>query len=294
PELAVIVDIRPDNVLQHLIYKALFHTSQNRLEYLARLTGRPLPPDAADWSSASIDTILAYLDRAPVTEASRAEATAAVEREIEGFGVRLTDAQRATIERFHGAFIAAGPALRFRSHGRAPQFYYPTYAELLREVDREGRLVSYVSTEARWRGVRELQLADRVIPIVGDLSGDVALAAVADLLEREDLEVSAFYTSNVEFYLFGDRTFGRFVENLRRLPLAEPSVLIKSFFRGFRGAHPLQEPGYYSTQLVQSATDLVEGWDEGRYRTYREVVSDGLVGVSTPATGPTPASSVPP
>ncbi|MCG8467218.1 MAG: hypothetical protein MJB57_03280, partial [Gemmatimonadetes bacterium] len=102
PELAVIVDIRPDNVLQHLIYKALFHTSQNRLEYLARLTGRPLPPDAADWSSASIDTILAYLDRAPVTEASRAEAMAAVEREIEGFGVRLTDAQRATIERFHG------------------------------------------------------------------------------------------------------------------------------------------------------------------------------------------------
>ena len=45
PELAIIIDVRSDNILQHLLYKALFHASRNRVEYLAFLTGRPAPPD---------------------------------------------------------------------------------------------------------------------------------------------------------------------------------------------------------------------------------------------------------
>ena len=278
PELAILVDVRSDNILQHLIYKALFHASRNRLEYLALLTGRHVPPDVEAWTGASLDSVLAYVSSTPGTEAAKTTALEAVRAAIAGFGVQMSAGDLSTIARFHEEFIADGVALRFRSHGRAPQFYYPTYDELAREVDREGQAVSYLATEERWLRVRDLQLRNRIIPIVGDLGGEIALRAVAEFLEREGLEVSAFYTSNVEFYLFGDRTFGGFIENLRVLPLAPSSVVIKSFFRGFRGPHPLQVPNYYSTQLVQDASALVEGWDAGRYRSYWEVVTEDLVG----------------
>ncbi len=283
PELAFIVDIRADNVLQHLIYKALFHASRNRVEYLALLTGRPVPRDVDAWGDAPLDSILAYIDAARPTEASMGAARDLVDRTIPTFGRPISEGDSVTIARFHGEFIAEGLDLRFRSHGRQPQFYYPTYRDLLREVDGQGRPASYVAGEERFQRVRRLQLRDGVIPLVGDLGGDVALRALADHLRRLGHEVSAFYTSNVEFYLFGDRTFGMFVENLRELPLAERSVLIKSVFRGFRGAHPLQRPGYYSTQVVQDARALVQGWDRGGYRTYWEVVTGDLVGaVPTP------------
>ncbi len=277
PELAIIIDIRSDNGLQHLLYKALFHISRNRVEYLAFMTGRPVPRDVELWNGAPVDSVLAYVERVPPTESSMEDARAIVRREVASFGVPLSGGQFATLERFHSAFIGEGLGLRFRSHGRAPQFYYPTYGELLREVDRDGMPASYLATEERWQRVRRLQVSDRVVPIVGDLGGSTALRAVADYLDSQDLEVSAFYTSNVEFYLFGDRSFPAFVENLRALPLAPGSVLIKSFFRGFRGAHPLQVPGYYSAQLAQDTQALIDGWDAGRYRTYWDVVTEDLV-----------------
>ena len=86
PELAIIVDIRPDNVLQHLIYKALFHASRNRLEYLALLTGRPVPDDAVAWSGASLEDLLARWRELEPSEASMAAARARVAEAIEGFG----------------------------------------------------------------------------------------------------------------------------------------------------------------------------------------------------------------
>src|SRR5579872_5221666 len=37
PKMAFIVDIRRDNLLEHLVYKAVFEMSQNRAEFLSRL-----------------------------------------------------------------------------------------------------------------------------------------------------------------------------------------------------------------------------------------------------------------
>ncbi|MFV1988340.1 MAG: hypothetical protein ACC682_13750 [Gemmatimonadota bacterium] len=280
PELAIIIDLRRDNVLQHLIYKALFETSPTRAEYLTALTGRAPPDDPDRLYDATVEDIVDFVDGLEPDDASAAAARATVLDRVESFGFALSAGDIQTIERFHGEFIQYGLDLRFRSHGRAPQYYYPTLRELVLEVDREGEPASYLSSRERYGRVRRLQLADGVLPIVGDLAGDVALGAVAAHLESEGLHVSAFYTSNVEFYLFGSRTFGRFVDNLRRLPLTDESVIIKSHFPGgFGGSHPLQEPGYYSTQIVQSASGLVAGWDAGRYRDYWSIVTEDLVGL---------------
>ncbi len=288
PELAIIIDIRRDNVLEHLIYKALFEACEQRAEFLARLTGRPVPR-VSGGASASIDSIVAALDRETASRESAAEARDLIGRAVPGFGLALEPGDLETIARFHDEFIRFGLDLRFRSHGRAPQFYYPTLRELVLEVDREGRRASYLATEERYQRVRRLELEDRVIPVVGDLAGDTAMHAIAAHLRRRDLLVTAFYTSNVEFYLYGSRTFPRFIENLRALPLAGNAVLIKSFFRGFQGSHPRQVPGYYSTQLVQDAHALLAGWDAGTYRSYWDIVTRGLVTPEPPAPLESPA-----
>ena len=282
PELAILTDVRRDNVLQHLIYKAIFEAAPTRAEYLALLTGRPGPEDPSALGDATIADIVAYIDASESTPASAEAARLVVSGGVERFGFAVADGDLETIGRFHDEFIRYGLDLRFRSHGRAPQFYYPTLRELILEVDRQGEQVGYLASRERYGVVRRLQLEDRILPIVGDIAGDVALPATARYLRERGLEVSAFYTSNVEFYLYGGRTIGRFIENLRALPFSETGVLIKSVFpAGYRGAHPRNVPGYYSTQIVQSVDGLLAGWDDGRYSNYWSIVTGALVGVES-------------
>ena len=70
----------------------------------------------------------------------------------------------------------------------------------------------------------------QVIPIVGNLAGTKALSSVAKFLAASNLKVSAFYTSNVEFYLFRDGSIPAFVANLGRLPHDPGSVIVSSVF----------------------------------------------------------------
>src|SRR6516164_4862407 len=48
PKMAFIVDIRRENMLEHLIYKAVFETSASRAEFLSKLFSRKLPPGLTD------------------------------------------------------------------------------------------------------------------------------------------------------------------------------------------------------------------------------------------------------
>jgi hypothetical protein len=276
PEIAFIIDIRRDNLLQHLMFKALFTESQSRFEYVALLFGRPVPDQRGSNPETALEELIHYVDDAPPTEASRRVARERVERAVRGFGLELDEEDLATIRSFHDEFIDAGLDLRFRSHGRAPRFYYPTYRDLLLEGDRSGRRANYLAQEGLFRTVQRLQREDRIVPVIGDLAGDHALRAIGEHLTRRGLVVSAFYTSNVEFYLFGSGGFSRFIENLRALPLTETSVIIRSVFHGLRGPHPRAIPGYYSTQLAQSADHLVRRFDEGSFRSYWDVVTRDL------------------
>ena len=68
-----------------------------------------------------------------------------------------------------------------------------------------------------------------VIPVVGDFAGPTAMRAVGDYLRRRGAVVTAFYTSNVEQYLFGG--FGadrRFYRNVETLPIDSTSSFIRA------------------------------------------------------------------
>ena len=53
PKVAFIVDIRRQNMLLHLMYKALFELSVDRTDFLAKLFGRPAPAEAGQDSDAA-------------------------------------------------------------------------------------------------------------------------------------------------------------------------------------------------------------------------------------------------
>ncbi len=238
PAIAFIVDIRRDNLLQHLLLKALVERAPTRVQFLAGLLGRPAPPDTAGWRERSVDDIVSYLDRTPADAATVAALRLELTRRVQSYGIPLDSADLATIRRFHRAFIDQGLGLRFSSAGRAPRPYYPTYRRLISETDLAGNQASYLSSGERYAVVRELETANRVIPVVGDLSGDHALREIGAVLQEMGLELTAFYASNVESYLWRDGTFPAWVENLKALPSKANAVVIRSYFPGYGWVHP--------------------------------------------------------
>jgi len=232
PAIAYIIDVRRDNLLLHLLFKALFANARSRIEYVSLLTGRVVPPRRETWTDASVEKIAAYLDSAERDFASARQWRQRLERTIEGFGVPLSRADLDTIARFHGEFIDAGLSLRFRSHGREPRFYYPTLRELLLATDTNGRTWSYLASEDAFQFVRSLEARDAIVPVVGNVSGPHAMRALASAIATRGERVSAFYISNVESYLFRDGMYITFAENLRRLPHDRRTVMIRSIFGG--------------------------------------------------------------
>ena len=272
PKMAILIDIRRDNLLLQLLFKAMFQQARSRVEYLAMLTGRLAPEPWTDWPSKPLEAIVSCVERAPAMSTAQVkELRIRLSDTIRRYGVPLSDRDLATIDRFHRRFIGDGLSLQFNTTGRAPQFGYPTYRDLLLEVDRQGRQSSFVATEDAFLFVRGLQAKHLVVPVVGDLSGPTALTAVGKLLTTLNEQVSAFYTSNVEFYLFGAGTFPRFVTNLQRLPHQPGALIIRSVFRsGGAGVAPL--PGYNSLSITQPIQALLDGYAHGRFRRYAELV----------------------
>jgi hypothetical protein len=262
PDVAFIIDVRRDNLLLHLIFKALFSLARTRVEYLALLCGRAVPADIDAWRAKDIGALTAYTDAAAAPDARAiALLRTRVDQTIRSFGVPLDAADLTTIDRFHRRFIEAGLDLRFQSLGRAPQAHYPTFRQLLLERDSTGSQRNYLASEERFQFVKALQGRDMVIPIVGDLSGTTAMAAISRSLREQDTRLSVIYASNVEFYLFRKGTFMRFAENLARIPHAERALLIRSVFGG--GS---------SVSQTQPVSALLEGVLGGRYRQYWELV----------------------
>jgi hypothetical protein len=275
PRIAFIIDIRRDNLLQQLLFKAAFTRGRNRAEYLALLFGRPSPPASPQWETRTIEELIAWVDSTPPTPDAAAAAQATVLSTARAFNVPLDDRDLETIGRFHRTFIDAGLDLRYTSHNRPPRAYYPTYRQLLLERDLTGKQGNYLASEADYRFLKSLQERHLLIPVVGDLAGDHALAAIGRLMAERGEKVSAFYTSNVEQYLMRDGvSFDRFAANLRRLPRDSRSVVIRSYFGGgFSRQHPSAVPGYYSAQLLQTIDSFVSEHDAGGYQTYRDVVT---------------------
>ncbi len=268
PSIAFIIDIRRDNLLLHLLFKALFQISDTRAEYLGHLFGRRLA-GADRAGGGTLDALVQRLDTAEPLGSELALLNRRIDAAIDGFGVPLSAEDRVTIVQFHRRFVEAGLSLKFQSYGRPPRSYYPTYRELLLETDLDGRQRSFLATEAAYASVRDLERRDLVVPVVGDLAGPHALAAIGRTVRERGASISALYVSNVELYLFQDGRFPRFAETVSALPRTSRSLIIRSIFTGLGfWSRAAAKPGYASASVTQPIDDFVADYAARRYTSY--------------------------
>ena len=280
PSIAFMLDIRRDNMLEHLLFKSLFSLSRNRLEYLCLLFGKPFPPDADRWTGRSITAIIEYLERTPTESTAVAASREASNARISGFRIPLDARDRGMIDRYRSEFVEDGLETRYSSLGRNNRMDYPTFGELILATDRAGKAIGYLADEDAFQFVRSMELRGRIVPVVGNVAGDKAVRAIGQYAAEHELHVSAFYLSNVEQYLINrDGGFDEYARNVRTLPHDSASVIIRSYFGRFGMTHPLYLPGRYalSTSMIEPIDSFLGRVAAGEVRNYADLVFNGYV-----------------
>jgi hypothetical protein len=275
PKIAFIFDIRRQNMLTHLMYKALLEQSTDRADFLSRLFSRPRPPHL-DTASAPESLFVAYQLVPPDSAAYRRNVASILDHLSKKHHFALSDDDTATIAHVYRSFVAYGPDITYNSNqGRSGYGRMPSYAQLQIETDSAGLHRSYMANEANFRVLRQLEADNLVVPLVGDFAGPTAIRAVGTYLREHHAGVSAFYLSNVEQYLFqqGD-DWRHFFDNVSELPLDSSSTFIRSVFDGavyYRGAPPFG--GYMrARQMLASMLAQVTAFRAGKLMTYSDVI----------------------
>jgi hypothetical protein len=249
------------------MYKALFELAPDRAEFLSRLFSRPRPP--AIGASSTVDELFtAYRQVVPSIALYDETLAAVVDRLTAHHGFSLTEDDESGIDYALRAFYQSGPSLSYSRSGRGGFGRYPTYEDLQRARDGDGRHRAYLASEESYQAVRALQDQNLIVPVVGDFAGPRALRAIGVYTRQHRATISAFYTSNVEQYLFQNGRWDEFARNLATLPLTEASTLVRSCFNNCRSPY-----GSRSVMLLDSIPALVKDFNEGLVRSYRDVLS---------------------
>jgi hypothetical protein len=228
PKMAFIVDIRRENMVEMLMYKALFEMSPNRAEFLSKLFSRPLratPPPQA-----SVDQLFAELTPGRGNAQLLGQNIQGIKDRLQkthGYPLSVRDLQM--IDYIANLFFRGGPDAHLTTYGT-------TYRALMRVTDGQGRNRNFLASESNYQFVREMQQKNLIVPVVGDFAGPKTLRAVARYLQEHKAEVTAFYVSNVEEYIgFPPQTWAAYCRNIAALPINSSSTFIR-FGRGGRGS----------------------------------------------------------
>ena len=231
PDMAFIIDIRRENLALHLLYKALFEVSTDRVDFVSRLFSRPRP-EGLD-SSADVDEIFEVFDRVQPSEQELSRNSSLVrERLLTGRGLPLPQSDLEWIDHAFRTFYSNGPNINYYG-ARSVEAVRPSYRQLMTARDINGRSRSFLGTEEGFRFVKELHSKNLIVPVVGDFGGPHAIRRVGDYVRTHKDRVHALYGSNVGVYLSSQQTRA-FCRNLAALPIAARAWFIDS-----RGVQPL-------------------------------------------------------
>lgn len=262
PKIAFIVDIRRQAVMQHLMYKAIFEMSATRSEFLSRLFSlAPANPVASDTMARDIWQL--YVGALPDT-ARYAANLAEIRRHLTmQHGFELNDADLNSLQFVYNSFFTIGPDISYRggTAGRAPAA--ATFRTLTAVTDADGIERSFLASDASYQYVRDMHLRNLIIPVVGDFGGLTALRAVGSYLRDHGAEVTAYYTSNVEQYLFQSDSWRAFYQNVSLLPLNPSSVFIRPSLGGgavsvISSRTPVSAPPYYAAPSSATTATVVQ------------------------------------
>jgi hypothetical protein len=190
PRIAFIVDIRRENMLEHLMYKALFEMSGNRTEFVSRLFSRKRPPSLAGEPSAE-ELLKVYSSQTCDRQLLAVTFQGVTDRLTTDHGFVLTEDDRKAVQHALETFCAAGPQIDYGFVNAPSNLTAPSYAELMTATDTRGRSWSYLANAENFDRIRNMELKNLIVPLVGNFAGNKALRSVGQYLKSHDLTVSA-------------------------------------------------------------------------------------------------------
>ncbi|HET9265533.1 MAG TPA: hypothetical protein VFO14_20945 [Vicinamibacterales bacterium] len=235
PRMVFIVDVRRGNLHLHLLYKALFELSDNRVEFVSRLFSKETPPGLGSKSTAR--EIFAAFAKLDTSDTLYQRNLLDIEQHLlKKRKLPLSAVDLKGIEYVYHAFYWYGPIIQYWSSTGARGFRdAPTYVDLMIADDGQGQNRSFLATEESFTVVKELHAKNLFVPVVGNFAGPKALRAVGQFLRERDAMVAAFYLSNVEQYLNREGRWYEFCGNVATLPLDRTSTFIRSIRNGSYG-----------------------------------------------------------
>jgi hypothetical protein len=268
PRLAFIIDIRRENMIEHLMYKALFELSADRAEFVSRLFSRRRP--AGLGTDAAVGALFDAYRASEPDAALSDESVRLIMNRLEGVhGFQLSETDRAGLTRMMNTFRDAGP-YALKGSGDKNE----TYAQMMEAADLSGRQQSYLASEDHFKAVQQLERRNLIVPIVGDFAGDRALASIGSYLKEHDAAVNVFYVSNVERYLFEQGDHGRqFYANVGALPLSASSIFIRSVTVDISRRLGIKLPDSTANwrSFLFPIADCLNALSIGRIQTYRDL-----------------------
>lgn len=271
PKIAFMVDIRHDNSLLLLVYKALFEMSADRAEFASRLFSRTRPANL-DTASNAFQILQALGTVAKDSTLFLKNLAEVKDRLLKTHGFPLSTVELESVEYLYWWFYNAGPNLRYNMNQGGGFGRFPTYMMLMTETDGAGAQRAYLANEANFRVIKEMEEKNLILGVTGDFTGLKALRAVGDWTRARHATITAFYVSNVEFYLFrqGD-DWRRFYENVKTLPIDESSTFIRSLSQG-SGFRP-GSPNGQQVELLCSIPVLLKAFAEGKINLYYDMIN---------------------
>jgi hypothetical protein len=226
PRIAFIVDVRRGNTDLHLMYKALFELARDRADFVSRLLSRPRP-DGLSAKSTAAEIFAAFAGTDP-SERMLTTTLADIRHQlttVHRFALTGDDLMR--IEAICRVFFLAGTKIQYSPYGSFGGTTQPTYAELMAATDEAGEPRSFLTSDALFDVMRDLERRNFVVPLVGDFAGPKTIRSIGDYARTRGATVTTFYVSNVEEYLQpAQRT--SFCRNVASLPLTADSLFIRA------------------------------------------------------------------
>ena len=271
PKMAFIFDIRRQNMIEHLIYKAVFEMSSDRGDFVSLLFSRKAPSGLTDKTTAKA-LFQAFRGAPPDLDLYRRNLQAIKDHLTKIHKFQLTGDDQASVDYIYRVFFDAGNAFSYTGTAYFGGFGGGTYADLMAATDENGQARSYLATEENFQIVREMHKKNLIVPVVGDFAGSKALRNVGRYIKDHGATVAAFYTSNVEQYLFqqGDE-WSRFLTNVSTFPLDASSMFIRSSHFAYGEAQRQSNRSRF-IQLLSPMAEVTKAFNAGKINTYEDVI----------------------
>ncbi len=286
-KMAFVVDIRRQNMLELLVYKAIFELADNRADFLSRLFSRKQPPNL-DAKTNAAALMAAYKAARPDAEYQQANIKL-IKGVFSRHGFNMSDEDMRTIERVHAVFYRAGPAIDYTFEATElpprPAAGFPSFERMMIATDGDcgspcltsyslppapGRNWSFLATEENFQYIRSMQRKNLFIPLVGDFAGPSTIRKIGEYLKSHGASVSVFYASNVEYYL-NNKQQHDFYANVLALPTDSSSVFLR-FITGTGSAMPWWNARIGNTSVVSPISDLRSTPAKDQFPSYLDLL----------------------